>query len=84
MASLYHSLIAGFEMKTVALSTDVRDVSRLGARHGHGPAVRTDRSQNNGDHVRAIYPKINIQVFYQKDFRNLIFKHGLVESAPKA
>ncbi len=29
--------------------------------------------------LRAIYPHINIQVFYQKDFRNLIFKHGLAE-----
>lgn len=29
--------------------------------------------------LRALYPHINIQVFYQKDFRNLIFKHGLAE-----
>lgn len=29
--------------------------------------------------LRTIYPHINIQVFYQKDFRNLIFKHGLAE-----
>jgi hypothetical protein len=28
-------------------------------------------------HLRAIYPHINIQVFYQKDFQDLIFKHGL-------
>lgn len=27
--------------------------------------------------LRSLYPHINIQVFYQKDFRNLIFKHGL-------
>lgn len=27
--------------------------------------------------LRAIYPHINIQVFYQKDFQDLIFKHGL-------
>ena len=27
--------------------------------------------------LREIYPHINIQVFYQKDFQNLIFKHGL-------
>jgi cytidylate kinase len=27
--------------------------------------------------LRSIYPHINIQVFYQKDFQNLIFKHGL-------
>ncbi len=27
--------------------------------------------------LRAIYPDVNIQVFYQKDFQNLIFKHGL-------
>jgi cytidylate kinase len=29
--------------------------------------------------LRVIYPHINIQVFYQKDFRNIIFKHGLAE-----
>ena len=29
--------------------------------------------------LRAIYPHINIQVFYQKDFQDLIFKHGLRE-----
>ena len=27
--------------------------------------------------LRTIYPNVNIQVFYQKDFQNLIFKHGL-------
>jgi cytidylate kinase len=27
--------------------------------------------------LREIYPHVNIQVFYQKDFQNLIFKHGL-------
>jgi hypothetical protein len=27
--------------------------------------------------LRAIYPHIQIQVFYQKDFQDLIFKHGL-------
>lgn len=27
--------------------------------------------------LRQIYPDINIQVFYQKDFENLIFKYGL-------
>jgi cytidylate kinase len=29
--------------------------------------------------LRAIYPDVNIQVFYQKDFQNLIFKYGLAE-----
>jgi cytidylate kinase len=29
--------------------------------------------------LRTIYPHINIQVFYQKDFQNLIFKYGLAE-----
>lgn len=29
--------------------------------------------------LRAIYPGINIQVFYQKDFQNLIFKYGLAD-----
>jgi hypothetical protein len=28
--------------------------------------------------LRDLYPDINIQVFYQKDFENLIFKYGLV------
>jgi hypothetical protein len=28
--------------------------------------------------LREIYPHINIQVFYQKDFENLMFKYGLV------
>lgn len=27
--------------------------------------------------LRELYPNINIQVFYQKDFENLIFKYGL-------
>jgi cytidylate kinase len=29
--------------------------------------------------LRSIYPGVNIQVFYQKDFENLIFKYGLAE-----
>ena len=29
--------------------------------------------------LRQLYPQINIQVFYQKDFANLIFKYGLAE-----
>jgi cytidylate kinase len=29
--------------------------------------------------LKTIYPNINIQVFYQKDFQNLIFKYGLAE-----
>ena len=29
--------------------------------------------------LRSLYPSINIQVFYQKDFQNLVFKHGLSE-----
>jgi hypoxanthine phosphoribosyltransferase len=33
--------------------------------------------------LRAIYPHLNIQVFYQKDFENLIFKYGLAERAVK-
>ncbi len=32
--------------------------------------------------LRALYPGINIQVFYQKDFENLVFKYGLAERAP--
>ncbi|MEZ5354494.1 MAG: hypothetical protein R2762_17825 [Bryobacteraceae bacterium] len=34
--------------------------------------------------LRTIYPHINIQVFYQKDFHNLIFKYGLAERAVTA
>jgi cytidylate kinase len=29
--------------------------------------------------LKKIYPDVNIQVFYQKDFQNLIFKYGLTE-----
>jgi cytidylate kinase len=29
--------------------------------------------------LRAVYPNVNIQVFYQKDFENLIFKYGLAD-----
>lgn len=29
--------------------------------------------------LRSLYPHVNIQVFYEKDFRNLIFKHDLGE-----
>jgi len=31
--------------------------------------------------LRAIYPHINIQVFYQKDFQDLVFKYGLASSS---
>jgi hypoxanthine phosphoribosyltransferase len=31
--------------------------------------------------VKQLYPHVNIQVFYQKDFENLIFKHGLSDRA---
>ena len=27
--------------------------------------------------LREIYPHINIKIFYQKDFRNLLYKYGL-------
>jgi cytidylate kinase len=29
--------------------------------------------------LRELYPHLNVQVFYQKDFENLIFKYGLSE-----
>ncbi len=29
--------------------------------------------------LKKIYPEVSIQVFYQKDFQNLIFKYGLTE-----
>jgi cytidylate kinase len=29
--------------------------------------------------LRELYPRLNIQVFYQKDFENLIFKYGLAD-----
>jgi len=31
--------------------------------------------------LRAIYPHINIQVFYQRDFQDLVFKYGLKMAA---
>jgi len=31
--------------------------------------------------LRAVYPHINIQVFYQKDLQDLVFKHGLKVTA---
>jgi cytidylate kinase len=34
--------------------------------------------------LRALYPQINIQVFYQKDIENLIFKYGLSERPVEA
>ncbi|HZT31362.1 MAG TPA: cytidylate kinase family protein [Bryobacteraceae bacterium] len=33
--------------------------------------------------LRQLYPHINIQVFYQKDIENLIFKYGLAERTVK-
>jgi cytidylate kinase len=27
--------------------------------------------------LRSLYPNVNIQIFYQKDFQNLVFKYGL-------
>jgi hypothetical protein len=29
--------------------------------------------------LRELYPHLNVQIFYQKDFENLIFKYGLAE-----
>jgi cytidylate kinase len=34
--------------------------------------------------LRELYPQINIQVFYQKDFENLVFKYGLAERPVEA
>jgi cytidylate kinase len=34
--------------------------------------------------LRELHPNLNIQVFYQKDFENLIFKYGLAERFVKA
>lgn len=34
--------------------------------------------------LKTIYPHVNIQVFYQKDFQNLVFKYGLTERVPVA
>ena len=31
--------------------------------------------------VKELYPHVNVRVFYQKDFENLIFKYGLTERA---
>lgn len=33
--------------------------------------------------LRQLYPHLNVQVFYQKDFENLIFKYGLAERPAK-
>ena len=33
--------------------------------------------------LRAVYPHINIQVFYQKDLQDLVFKHGLKKDAAR-
>jgi cytidylate kinase len=33
--------------------------------------------------LKTIYPHINIQVFYQKDFENLVFKYGLADRLAK-
>jgi cytidylate kinase len=33
--------------------------------------------------LREIYPHVNIQVFYQKDFENLVFKYGFAERVGK-
>lgn len=34
--------------------------------------------------LRELYPDLNIQVFYQKDFENLIFKYGLAQRTVQA
>ena len=31
--------------------------------------------------LKSLYPHINIQVFYQRDFQNIVFKHGLSDKA---
>jgi hypothetical protein len=31
--------------------------------------------------LRELYPEVNVQVFYQKDFENLVFKYGLEKTA---
>ncbi len=34
--------------------------------------------------LRQLYPHLNIQVYYQKDFENLVFKYGLAERPVQA
>lgn len=34
--------------------------------------------------LRELYPDLNVQIFYQKDFENLIFKYGLAERPVEA
>ena len=34
--------------------------------------------------LRELYPHLNIQVYYQKDFENLVFKYGLAERPVRA
>lgn len=31
--------------------------------------------------LKSLYPNVRIQIFYQKDFDNLVFKHGLAQPA---
>lgn len=33
--------------------------------------------------LKTIYPHLNIQIFYQRDFHNLIFKYGLTPAQPR-
>ncbi|HEU0141963.1 MAG TPA: hypothetical protein VFQ79_19730, partial [Bryobacteraceae bacterium] len=33
--------------------------------------------------LKTLYPDVNIQVFYQKDFQDLVFKYGLGERVTK-
>jgi hypoxanthine phosphoribosyltransferase len=33
--------------------------------------------------LRELYPHLSVQIFYQKDFENLIFKYGLAERPAK-
>ncbi len=50
----------------------------------HHEAVAGDAKNRKVRLLRELYPHLNIQVFYQKDFENLIFKYGLAERPVQA
>ncbi len=41
----------------------------------------TTRKNRKIKRLREIYSEVNVQVFYQKDFENLVFKYGLEQTA---
>ena len=52
---------------------------KLTIRNSNNDVVFEDEVDNPYYALREIYPQIQIQVFYQKDLQDLVFKYGLVE-----